>query len=620
MDWASFVGWSLAQNVILGIPTIASLVYGPFPSSEDSNSLTRGGIVGAHRWREAENSEFEKREVEELVLSCLNHENAKVTFDGKPIVGSDGVALYVGYPGFDNVYSAVMKSGKVDVLHDSQTKVRRFTKSSLDSSLLAYEDRGVGEDAVIRKYLVCRNGCADIRQRAGELKTRYAKFDLDDYLGSVVREIDKKLMIETEKGAWLDQVVARIEEIESKYSALAAEVESNKKESEDKLKQGDWSGSRDIAMRYINGSCYGDDAFWSDIVSRSEALHVDIEVKKLHDYVLQELAKKPQDFGAAWEKVSSWPNVEGDDWRVAIDNEKAACFDGVAEAQLQLLHKHLLAAKTNDELDSILNDEFKGRRWLYDYSIAYEGVRVRIDTWRHDREIELYKQFCETTASEIDKISRESLHERMQSARAPAEDIAKVDRLFELTTYESDKLWQCRAEIFSLISYECEKETPIMMIAGSSTPASISFTIEDDNPIVSILSKKLIMLLCEVIPSRVSSLTENGEVEFIESMVVCAEPFLSKERLNRASEAVKLRKQEIKEEARKKEEEACKKREAERIESLERQVRESRAKIEELKSLIEGKDFSGEVKETDVRRAPPMPFSLLTLQKQAGKI
>ena len=43
------------------------------------------------------------------------------------------------------------------------------------------------------------------------------------------------------------------------------------------------------------------------------------------------------------------------------------------------------------------------------------------------------------------------------------------------------------------------------------------------------------------------------------------------------------------------------------------------AKIEELKSLIEGKDFSGEVKETDVRRAPPMPFSLLTLQKHMQK-
>ena len=591
MDWTSFLAWSLVENIFcVGIPTVASLLYGPFPSSEDS-ILTRGGIVGAHRWREAENSEFEKREDEELVLSCLNHENAKVTFDGKPIVGSDGIALYVGYPGFDNVYSAVMKSGKVDVLHDSQTKVRRFTKSSLDSSLLAYEDRGVGEDAVIRKYIVFRSGCADIRRRAGELKTCYAKFDLDDCLGSVVSEIDKRLLVETEKGAWFDQVVARIEEIESKYSALAAKVESNKKESEDKLKQGDWAGSLEIAMRYINGSCYGDDAFWANIVWRSKALHVESEVKKLHDYFLQELAKKPQDFGAVWETVSSWPNVEGDDWRVAIDNEKAACFDGLAEAQLQLLHKHLLAAKTNDELDSILNDEFKGRRWLYDYSIAYEGVRVRIDTWRHDREIELYKQFCETTASEIDKISRESLHERMQSARAPYEDITKVDRLFELTTYDADKLWQCRAEFFKLISFE---EKPIMMIAGSSARPSISFKVEDDNPIVLILSKKLLLLLCDAIPVRMSSLTENEEVgiieslvEFIESMEAYTEPFVSKESFTRARDAVKLRKKEMAEEFLKKEEAARKKRESERIESLERQVRESKAKIEEVEEELD---------------------------------
>ena len=39
------------------------------------------------------------------------------------------------------------------------------------------------------------------------------------------------------------------------------------------------------------------------------------------------------------------------------------------------------------------------------------------------------------------------------------------------------------------------------------------------------------------------------------------------------------------------------------------------AKIGQLKAVIEGNEFPGAVKENDVHRAPPMPFSLLTLQK-----
>ena len=195
--WEEFVAWSLVENIFgLFIPTLASMIYGPFPVSEKSNSITRGGLCGVHRWNEASSEKLQKGDGSECVI--IKEHPDKSDFIGNSIIGSDGMVLFVRYPGFDRLFAEVEKHGCVDVLHFSGDSIRRFWMSALDEHALKFEDRVSANEpcSIERKKFLSE--CARLKNRIRKLRIDYGE-DVNEFH---LHEMENVIAIKEKKIGW----------------------------------------------------------------------------------------------------------------------------------------------------------------------------------------------------------------------------------------------------------------------------------------------------------------------------------------------------------------------------------------------------------------------------------
>lgn len=533
-DWSSFVSWSIVENIFgLCVPTAASMMYGPFPMSENS-SITRGGLFGVHRWRERRLERIAKREKsEEVVVRDVSRSGSRC-FRGKGIAGQDGVQLYVGYPGYDVISAEVTNRGAVDVLHDSFDRIRRFRKGIIDGASIAYEDRDVDDDVRVKSYLAFRKQCTDLNARALAISKKYKKYNCDEKLSFVETDVGNLLEEESAISPRFEGLVARVNAVEDAFNNQETDAHLNMSKAEDALQKGDWKNCRQIVETFYPKACEEERKFLSRLVARCDDLQGESEIKKMRLAVNSGLAKSPDDFEAIWKMVSDWPRTGSSTVQDRIKKAKEESATKIVNEQVAVLKRHLMEALTQKGVEDVLVKEYKNKRWLYDYSQANETVLKEIETCAQDRKEGIYQEFCTKLSTQLGELSRDDVLERLCTMAVPEKDLSEIKSLYELLALNADDLWQRRNEIVS----RCTKTNKIggMLISGGGTYDS--YQIEKENPIVQRLLVQSVEKLCTIIPSHVGVITSETELRPMRSLIVGSANYLDRGLAKSALDAV----------------------------------------------------------------------------------
>jgi len=128
----------------LATPTLCTLFVEPFTKTSERRGLKWDviamGFVGVYRWRVPSHDEVGGVQVEDV----LTDGGYRPDLAGIEVATSrDGTKLWHGYPGYAALMRDVRNDGKVDVLHSSGTRVRRFRLSPDHADRLSFEDFAV---------------------------------------------------------------------------------------------------------------------------------------------------------------------------------------------------------------------------------------------------------------------------------------------------------------------------------------------------------------------------------------------------------------------------------------------------------------------------------------------